>query len=204
MAASRRPDAPFSTPGPSAEDVFWWLLLASCIGFAGYNAWVWLNARDEPARAVPSRPTEMQRDVPRERIGVPNSTPGSAPSIAAPTVRQVTRCTRNEQTVYTDGECPLGFRSEQVAIRPDENVADGLRSQTGKSPEQIINAPSYTAPRSISPIENPGLKALCSALDEEIKRIDVAARQALPPQEQDRLAAERKQARDEQFRSHCH
>jgi hypothetical protein len=40
-------------------------------------------------------------------------------------------------------------------------------------------------------------------LEEEITRIDQRARQPLPAQEQDWLAAKRKKARDEQFRLRC-
>lgn len=45
--------------------------------------------------------------------------------------------------------------------------------------------------------------ATCKALEERIKAIEAQQRQPQSGQEQDRLAAEKKQARDEQFRLKC-
>jgi hypothetical protein len=47
------------------------------------------------------------------------------------------------------------------------------------------------------------MKSRCAALEEEIKRIDAIARQPHSPQTQDRLRADRKALRDEQFRIPC-
>lgn len=59
-------------------------------------------------------------------------------------------------------------------------------------------------PAATAPAPRPTADAgRCKALYEWVRRIDAAARMPLPPQEQDRLSADRKRANDEIFTLGC-
>lgn len=74
-------------------------------------------------------------------------------------------------------------------------------NDSGKS--EVKEVAALPAAASWTKIAAKRARLRCSALDDLIRRIDAQARQPLPAQEQDRLAALRKDARSEQFRLPC-
>lgn len=145
-------------------------------------------------RSVAMRPPELHEALP------------SAPAPAETTRTQIYLCKAydggmfwssahcNQQRAHIERIAPvppgLPFH-EQVAIAQQQR--DAARSA-------IESARAIPAQSTVGP---GALKARCVALDEAIRVIDTRARQPLPGFEQDRLAAKRKQLRDEQFRLRC-
>lgn len=206
-------------PEPSATSALWNILFFVTIAFLGYKAAAWWDsthakgARVAPtvsvgpaAPAVPAAPAP-QRHVPTvnpSRTGNLDPNPAiapRAPTAAATTV--VIKCVINGVTTYAESEsdCIARAKTTVVTINPNQNLSQGLPNAP-----QIIRRPSpvaqvAAAPAAVDP--NVQRQALCQAYEQEIKWIDERARQPLSGQEQDWLAANRKKARDEQFRLHC-
>lgn len=101
-------------------------------------------------------------------------------------------CNQQRAHIERIASVPPGlFFDEQVVI---------ARQQRDAALQVIEN--SYVPP--VQSAQGPSeLKAQCAAIDEAIRGIDARARQPLPGFEQDRLAAERKRLRDQQFRIRC-
>lgn len=130
------------------------------------------------------------------------SAPGVADTPASTST--VTKCVVNGKTSYSDGLCPAGALSSRLTTRSDHNLMAAVRPQTAPFTEQeelaaqnTTPTPTYSAPAAAA---NP---AECQALTAQIERWDAMARQPQSAQTQDWISAQRKQARDRQFRLHC-
>jgi hypothetical protein len=175
------------------------------VAYGGYRAWSgWQGTLHAPGKAGTSS-SAVARPAPpiplEKRIVVTAPAVSSSPSGAA-----VVKCVAKGVTTYaaTAADCPSGAEVRLVRIDPQLNLADGLRD----APAVIRAGSTAAAPapsvRTAAAADSAGdRKARCLAYDEEIKAIDAYARQPLPGHEQDRLAALRKRARDEQFRLRC-
>ncbi len=135
---------------------------------------------------------------------------GAAPSLPEPGSRQIYKCTsRAGAASYSDGPCPAGTFTSVVTVRPETNVVGGM---TREARQASIDG-NATAARDALPRErqvasndrNPGgpVAAECARLSNSIDRIDAAARQPRPADEQDRLKAERMRLRDRHFVLRC-
>jgi len=153
----------------------------------------------------PLRPAVVQRTPP---AGEPTPLKGAdAPaSPAGPAVQVIAKCMgRDGKAIYLDGACPGGTVAGSVEIRPDVNVADGMppeaRAASLRDNSQVAQ---WTAEHERQVAMNVDSSAgECAALEEQIKRLDAAARQPLPAYQQDQIREERKRARDRQFRLRC-
>ena len=120
----------------------------------------------------------------------------------------VSRCVVNGVVTYSDHEC-FGRASRQVAADASVNLADGMpnasahlarvQPPSGQTVHRTSGAGVVASP-SGSPVDPSAIRDKCAALEQEVRALDAAARHALLPFEQDRLAARRKLARDSQFR----
>lgn len=191
-------------PEPSAAATLWIVVGCFALTFAGYRTWHYFQparqqlAAPSPAPASPRERTGPVRVAPVEdrMMDVPDTRSQAQPSV------QVTKCVVNGRTVYSDLACPPNARSSIVTLKTGENLADALpapvRQEALRTQAQPLPAP---APDVVA--IGPDIKAICAALEQEVKAIDAAARQPLPASEQDRLAARRKNARDREFRLGC-
>lgn len=214
---SRRQDEHFTKHSePSGTStlkiVLFWLVIA----FACYKAVTWWQQQRQAPKPVAAKPVPQQPTVTQPRTDARltgNWDPAFAP--AAPSQRsqpreqsrQVTKCTVNGSTTYSDGPCPVDAKAATVKIDRSQNIADSVRIAQAplqpppqQPPQQIAQAE-----QPLAQAESPHLlkKQRCEYLDEQIKRIDARARQPLSAGEQDWLAARRKEHRDEQFRIRC-
>lgn len=166
---------------------------------------------------------ERQREFPMHSAAPPVRSP--SPHLAQPTpqpvaaprpqgeVRIAVKCVELDgRTSYvaSHDECAARARRTEVTVAPTMNVADGMSPQqralalrvaeqpvANAAPQQVVALPSPNAHPS------PGNRSVCAALDEQVRVLDQYARQPLSAWEQDRIGAERKNARDTQFRLHC-
>lgn len=182
------------------------LVLASCaIAYAGYKAWDWWAATHSKSVApvaigAPAFPNPVihpsvteKRESHRTVVNAASTTTGTV----------VIKCVVNGSTAYvaSEADCAAQAKRTKVSVDPQQNLSDGLPNA-----EQVIRRPSFSPQvemQILEPDPNVQRTARCQAYEQEIKSIDERARQPLSGQEQDRLAANRKKARDEQFRLHC-
>lgn len=161
---------------------------------------------------------------------VPRPEPAVDPALAAPSVNRpqhlspapvanrsamqeaqrstrITKCTSpiGAPTTFSDGPCPPGSRRDELLVRPDINLADGM------STEQRISSIHDSQARAQSTSEHERQAAArpsassreCAQLNAVIASLDATARQPLPGAEQDRIRDQRKRARDRQFALRC-
>jgi hypothetical protein len=116
----------------------------------------------------------------------------------------VTRCIVNGQTTFTDGSCPTGSISSQLTVNGSQSMSDAVPSSREASPSPpAFTVPSAEPQQSTASLDHMMIKQQCASHESSIRRIDIEARQPLPGATQDRLAAERKWHRDQQFRLRC-
>jgi hypothetical protein len=200
----------FSPPEPSTKLTLWIILFWVALTFACFKGWTWWQLRQTPAATVRSTSVFTPATIPSKAD--PNLAGNwdrnrTAPAYSAPaplqgTVQAFTKCVSGGVTSYTDGECDRNAKKSIVLVNPAENLADGLRqpSRAPVPPPQIVHVDSDTEHSLNTQLQK---KLLCEQYEEEIKRIDAMARQPLPGSEQDRLSAQRKKGRDQQFRLRC-
>lgn len=209
MQERQRVGRAFPPPESSATSTLLVVLALLAITYGGYKALTWWTISHQPSPVITVAPTPRTHQRPPN----PNQTNHGASQSAMPTGAMparpqapgtfVIKCVVNGVTTYaaSEADCAAGARSTTVNIDRNQNLADGLRGA-----EQIIRHPSPSAQIDSSSAgidPNVQRRAACQAYEEEIKRIDERARQPLSGQEQDWLAAKRKNARDAQFRLHC-
>lgn len=201
----------FSPPEPSTKLTLWIILFWVAVIFACFKGWSWWELRQAPPAAAKATVVPTPAAVLK---AYPNLTGNWNPNKPAPpyspslpsTVQTFTKCIGSGVTSYTDGKCDPSAKSSRVTVNPGENLSDGLRpaipdrTRSAVAPPQVVQAGPAAEPS-----RNPHLekKLLCDQYEAEIKRIDTMARQPLAGSEQDRLATQRKKARDEQFRIRC-
>ncbi len=195
-------------PDPSPSLALWVILISAAFTFVAYHGFTWISAkRAAPTAAVRPAPAQAAPVPPAQRSpsGLtgnwdPNRSvkPEQPRPAATNTTVVVTKCVVNGVTMYSDSECNAAIRRSQITIDPQQNSADGLR--TAPPAPQVVQVQSPPAPTADSHAER---KQLCELYEEEIRQIDARARQPISAGEQDFLAAERKKARDAQFRRRC-
>ena len=160
-----------------------------------------------PASAAHQRTAEpaIPRNPPAgEAFRPPTPVSPSAPDTPAST-STVTKCIANGKTSYSDSPCPPGALSSRLTTRPDHNLMAAVRPSTAPpfteqeepAAHNTTPTPTYSAPAAAAN------QAECQALTTQIERWDAMARQPQSAQTQDWISAQRKQARDRQFRLHC-
>lgn len=189
---------------PSAASTLVLIAVALGVAYGGYRAWSWWQGTlHAPAKAgATSSPTAQ----PASPVTAGNRNAITAPALqSAPDRAAVFKCVAKGVTTYaaSAADCPVRADVTPVAIDPQLNLADGLRDAPAilRAQTRAAEAPSAHAGAATDPLGEK--RAQCLAYEEQIKAIDAHARQPLPGQEQDRLAALRKRARDEQFRLRC-
>lgn len=207
-------------PEPSAGLTLLMIIVFIGATYGAYAAWRWAQAPEVSAPVpVPTAPAD-QPAPPSTRTPWSQEQSSSPPSaraddrgsrasegrLAAPadgTVR-ITKCVVDGATTYSDGECPARASSSIVTVDKRQNLADGLPPSARSFAQPSAGAQPAVGDTAPSVVDgNVQKKSLCLAYEAEIKAIDARARQPLPGWEQDRLAARRKAARDEQFRLRC-
>jgi hypothetical protein len=191
---------PFSSrerPATSIATISFVLIALACFAYFALGMWsgrVTTTATPPPSTTPASQRAAAPRNPPQSAMPAPQNTTA------------VIKCVINGMTTYVAShrDCPAHAQATTVMIDPRQNLSDGLPNAA-----QIIRRPSpFVAPEPTAPHANadPNVqrKSICHAYDEQIKSIDARARQPLPPQEQDRLTAERKNVRDAQFRLQCY
>jgi hypothetical protein len=191
---------PFSSQKPSATATASTIFVLLAFGCSAYFAWdYWGNTR---ATVTTTALAPASSRKPAARLPDTQEKPFALPG--RPNTTMVIKCVINGATTYAarEADCPEQGLATVVAIDPRQNLSDGLPNSA-----EIIRRPSPYAPPEVLHAAGPDPKlqrtALCRAYEEEIKTIDARAREPLPPQEQDRLTAQRRKARDEQFRLQC-
>lgn len=191
--------------GPRGRSVAATLVIAivcTTAAYVGLDSWKkWhapVPASSDRAVAAPASVTAAVTPAQRSAQGKVTTA-----ATASDTTRRVTKCVVNGVTSYSDADCPSNARASTLTVDTADNLAAGLPHDVRR---QVLAASAQTAPLvppSVAIAGAPDIRFLCTALDEKVKAIDAAARQALPAAEQDRLTAERKNARDQQFRLGC-
>jgi len=166
-----------------------------------------LSQRPASATHQPAAEPSIARSPPAgQTLRPPRPANPSAPRIAdiPAGASTVIKCIVNGTTSYSDSPCPPGAISSHVTTRSDHNLMDAFRPPTAPFTEQEAPAapttaatPTYSVPAAAA---NP---TECQALTVQIERWDAMARQPQSAQTQDWISAQRKQARDRQFRLHC-
>lgn len=219
MRERRHGDRPFTPPEPSFRTTIGHVLVWVVIAFLTYKAVAWWQSRPSPRQLAPSIAAPVPAQQPpapapvRTHPGLtgnwdPNRpVPTYAPHPSPPAPAEVvTKCTVNGVTTYSNGPCPEGVNATRVTIHPTQNLADGLpasQRQAPVAPQAPQFQPDVQASAGGPPTEIQNRRVVCAELDAAIATIDARARQPLPGFEQDRLAAQRKSYRDEQFRIRC-
>lgn len=98
-------------------------------------------------------------------------------------------CSKNQALIKRMFEVPSGLPFEQ-------KVALGQQRLNGTSGSQ---APAVVQ----RPVQTGGTRTECAALKDRVVHLDALARQPQTGQTQDRIANEKKQVRDRQFRLRC-
>ncbi|MBG6078084.1 hypothetical protein [Polaromonas sp. CG_9.11] len=124
-------------------------------------------------------------------------------SNAAAGISQVTKCQLNGRTSYSDAACPQGSVSSQLSTRANHNLMAAVRPTALIPAETEPTAPRIVEVKAHSFSDATARKTECDGLDSQIRHWDSMARQPQGVQTQDWISAQRKQARDRQFRMGC-
>lgn len=180
------------------------LLAAAAAAFAifvAFSGWRDSTAlRNQHERVVaPAEPKVEASPAPRFE-------PRELEPAQSPRVQRFAKCISPAGApTYSDGPCPPGTRTSEVAVRPDANLADGMRRdarQASMAQNSTIAQSVYEHERRVS-MNVDSAPTECAQLNGLIASIDAAARQPQSGFEQDRLKDRRRRARDQQFALHC-
>jgi hypothetical protein len=103
-------------------------------------------------------------------------------------------CAQRDALVERMETVPSGMPFEQQ-VEMAQNQRNSAQARSVPPP------PSFQPPQAYA--AQPGLQAQCQALDQRVERLDAQARAGGRPHYMDRIAHERKEARDLQFRLRC-
>ena len=139
---------------------------------------------------------------------LPPNAEGRPPSLESPR-GVVFTCEKDGHQTFTDVPCGPGTRQVRQARMKDGSAGVGggvYAEQLARMAPAVPVGPAVPLPPPAAAVPAPRPTAdagRCKALYEWVRRIDAAARMPLPPQEQDRLSADRKRANDEIFTLRC-
>lgn len=169
-----------------------------------YKAADWkLNKHPAPQPVAESTPQPARHPIPAPTQPLPPQPARQNSANAAAGISQVTKCMANGRTSYSDAVCPQGSVSSQVTTRTDHNLMAAVRP-TAASPAEAAPTIQHIIEAQTPSISN-GVahKKECEWLDSQINHWDSMARHPQGAQTQDWISAQRKQARDRQFRIRC-
>jgi hypothetical protein len=226
--AKKGADRPFTPPAEGTSlltIVACWI----CVGFVLYKLYGWWDQARHPR--PPARPPVTQRAyepqqessrVQPDRIAAPSFTPSAPALTPSPSPLPSVESPRTEPvpssgTIYHCKDYGGGTFWAQAHCSKHNALIDRMASVPSGMPFQqqveIAEQQRQEAARILQAAAQPvfsgaadpapNRKAQCDALEAQIQAVDAQARQPLPGQEQDRLAALRKQLRDQQFRIRC-
>ena len=196
-----RARSPF-TPAPKRN--FWPLVLLMMTLVIALAIWFWQQrpgsankARDVPRSAFePSPMSKALPAAPPDRPAAPLPNPPAA-------AQTISKCVLKGKTTYSDGPCPEGANAQRLAVHPDENLMQATVSASAQPPTNAVATQAPTP--AIVQAPQPAVDALvtCRQLERRIEELDALARQPQLAQTQDRITAEKREARDRQFRLKC-
>lgn len=200
----REPDRqrPFSPP-PANSGTWGTVLMVVAVLFAVYKMveWKFDQRAAEPvdAPAASAAPKAIQRAAePTRQAALP-----SPPKSGVPGTHVVTKCVVNGKTSYGDGACTQGATASSLTTRDNHNLMAAIRPEAITPSEAAVAQPDAVEQSSPAiPIAS-AKKIQCQALDATVKNLDAQSRQPQGPQMMDWIKAERKKARDQQFRLSC-
>jgi hypothetical protein len=194
-----------STPLPPAarqQALGWpWMVLVAVVAalalmqaFSSFRTGPTAKARETASHAA--APASQARPRAAASAAAPSAAAADpvAPASAAPGV--VTRCTQDGKTSFSDQPCAPGAQEQRLVIDPDQNLAEGMPRSKGESAVQ-------GQPRAAGADAASLRKLQCDALAARIRAIDDSAQPAPTAQQQERLAALRRDYRSEMARKGC-
>lgn len=161
----------------------------------------WRNA------GTPVSPTSAPRSAAESQPAAKASVPATnaAPSEPAPrkSVRTVNKCVQQGHTTYSDGPCPDGAKSAELAVRSDLNLMQAPEFAAPAAPT-LVPVQTPPPPRPDVRIAMPGNTVwTCVGLEQRINYLDALARQPQSAQTQDWITEQKREARNAQFRMKC-
>lgn len=203
----REPDRqrPFSPP-PANSGTWGTVLIVVAVLFAVYKMveWKFDQRAAEPvgpvdAPAASAAPKAIQRAAePTRQAALP-----APPKRSTPGTQVVTKCVVNGKTSYGDGACTQGATASLLTTRDNHNLMAAIRPEAIMPSKAAVVQPDAVEQSSPAiPIAS-AKKFQCQALDATVKNLDAQSRQPQGPQMMDWIKAERKKARDQQFRLSC-
>ena len=170
--------------------------------FVTFNAW----------RNSAGLRKQTERPITPAAPAAPNASPAprlgerELESASSPRVHRFAKCISPKGAAsYSDGPCPPGTRSGEVAVQPDDNLADGMTDEARRASLRRNSAIAQSAveyERRVATNVDASVME-CAQLNALVASIDAMARQPQPGFEQDRLRDQRKRARDRQFALRC-
>ena len=205
MHDKSRRQRPFSPP----PERFNWATLGMVLVFAAllfflYKAADWkLNQHRVPQPVAQPAPQPAWQPIPvaKQTLAAPPTDQNHSNATAG--MSQVTKCQVNGRTSYGDAACPQGSVSSQLTVRANHNLMAAVRPTVASPAEAAPTASPMVAVQANFINDATARKTECDALDLQIRHWDSMARQPQGAQTQDWISAQRKQARDRQFRIHC-
>lgn len=128
--------------------------------------------------------------------------PGAGTAVPEANPHVVTKCTVNGKTSYGDGPCAHDAVTTLVTTRPESNLLASTPVDRTPRPETALR-PAPVVAQVNGPSAYEAKRAECQVLDAQINNLDAMSRQPQTAQAMDRIAQERRKARDQQFRIQC-
>lgn len=200
----REPDRqrPFSPP-PTNSGTWGTVLIVVAVLFAVYKMAEWKfdqrTAEPAGAPAASAAPQMIQRDAkPPKQAALP-----APPKPSVPGTHIVTKCVVNGKTSYGDGTCTPGATASLLTTRDNHNLMTAVQPEAITPLEAAVAQPDAVVQSSPTVPIASAKKLQCQALEATVKNLDAQSRQPQGPQMMDWIKAERKKARDQQFRLSC-
>jgi hypothetical protein len=200
----REPDRqrPFSPP-PANSGTWGTVLIVVAILFAVYKMveWNFDQRQAEPAGtpAASDAPKMIQpAPEPQRQAATP-----APPKLNVPGTHVVNKCVVNGKTSYGNGACAPGATASLLTTRDSHNLMAAVRPEAITLSEATVSQPDAVVKSGRAISIDSAKKSQCQALDATVKNLDAQSRQPQGPQMMDWIKAERKKARDQQFRLSC-
>jgi len=197
-----RAPSPF-TPAPKRN--FWPLVLVMMTVVMAFAVWFW-QQRQGSANKLPDVPLSAFEPSPMPKANLPTAPPDrpTAPLRNPPAAAQtISKCVLKGKTTYSDGPCPEGAKAQHLAVHPDENLMQAPVSASAQPPTNAVATQAPTPVIVQAPQPAVDVLVTCRQLERRIEELDALARQPQLAQTQDWITAEKREARDRQFRLKC-